>query len=131
MTERRPTADIGSADLSVEMMFGTVVLVVSLLVLFEAIAHWHARAVFDDAAADGARIAAAHDGSCEMGVAVARAAIDRHAAGWGRAAQVSCTDGDDVTVRVVGPTPGVLAASLRLVASVEQTQPNERRCCQP
>ncbi len=132
MTRTRTASDRGAVDVSIEMMAGTILLLVALLVLFEAIAHWHARTVFDDAAADGARVAAAYDGTCEAGVAATRAAIVRHAAGWGTQAQVSCTSGAEVTVRVSGPTPGVLASPLQLVASVEQSQPSERRgCCPP
>lgn len=133
MNRQRPsTKDRGSIDASIEMMAGTILLLVALLVLFEAIAHWHARTVFDDAAADGARVAAAYDGTCSDGIAATQAAIARHAAGWGEQVRVSCTDGVDVTISVSGPTPGVLASPLRLVASVAQSQPSERRrCCGP
>ena len=133
----RPSAsnDRGSVDMSIDMMAGTILLLVALLVLFEAVAHWHARTVFDDAAADGARIAASFDGSCSAGVATPHAALARHAAGWAGDAQVTCERDDernDVTIGVSGPTPGVLGSALQLRAAVAQSQPDERRgCCRP
>jgi TadE-like protein len=118
--------DRGAVDVSIEMLFGMVAVIAVLLVMFEAVAYWHARNVFDDAAADGARIAAAYDGSCADGIAVARAAIARHAGGWADSVDVSCSDGPMVTITVRGSTPGVIGASLGFTAAVSETAPRER-----
>ena len=83
------TRDRGAVDVSIEMLFGTVAVLMALLLVFETAAYWHARNVFDDAASDGARIAAAFDGSCADGVEVARAAIARHAGSWASEVEVS------------------------------------------
>ena len=89
-------------------------------------ADWHARTVVDDAAADGARAAAAYDGSCDDGIAVARAAIDAHAGDWGSDVTIGCVDGASVTVTVRGRTPGVLAGAAGITVAVSQSQPSER-----
>lgn len=126
MTRLDPAPDRGAVDVSVEMLFGAVALLLVLFVVFDATAYWHARNVFDDAAADGARAAAAFDGSCDEGLAVARAAIDRHAGGWGSDVVVDCTDGALVTVAVRGQTPGVLGGAAGITVAVSQSQPSER-----
>ena len=121
-----PLTDRGAVDVSIEMLFGAVALLLVLFLVFDATAYWHARNVFDDAAADGARSAAAFDGSCDDGVAVARAAIDRHAGDWGSAVSVECVAGPIVTVTVRGRSPGVLAGAAGMTVAVSQSQPSER-----
>jgi hypothetical protein len=121
-----PLTDRGAVDVSIEMLFGAVALLLVLFVVFDATAYWHARNVFDDAAADGARSAAAFDGSCDDGVAVTRAAIDRHAGDWGSAVSVECSAGPIVTVTVRGRSPGVLAGAAGMTVAVSQSQPSER-----
>ena len=64
--------DRGAVDVSVQMLFGSVAVLFALLLVFEAVAFWHARNVFDEAAAEGARVAAAYDGTCDDGVAAIR-----------------------------------------------------------
>jgi len=118
-------ADRGAVDVSIEMLFGTVVALLVMLLVFDASAYWHARNVFDDAAADGVRIAAAHGGRCDEAVAATRDAIEQHAGGWGRDATVSCIDGPVVSVTVEGSTPGVLSGGVGLRASVTESQPRE------
>lgn len=121
-----PVTDRGGVDVSIEMLFGAVALLLVLFLVFDATAYWHARNVFDDAAADGARSAAAFDGSCDDGVAVARAAIDRHAGDWGSDVTVECAAGPMVTVTVRGRSPGVLAGAAGMTVAVSQSQPSER-----
>jgi hypothetical protein len=118
--------DRGAVDVSIEMLFGMIGVIAVLLVMFEAVAYWHARNVFDDAAAEGARIAAAYDGSCADGIEAARAAVARHAGSWASELEITCTDGPLVTVVVSGRTPGVLADSLGMQARVSESTPRER-----
>jgi len=120
------TRDRGAVDVSLEMLFGTVAVLMALLLVFETAAYWHARNVFDDAASDGARIAAAFDGSCADGVAAARAAISRHAGSWANEVEISCIDAPLVVVTVTGRTPGVAGDAVGLRASVAESAPRER-----
>lgn len=117
--------DRGAVDTSVEMLLGSVALVMVVLLVFEAVAYWHARNIFDEAASEGVRVAAAYDGSCAEGVAVARAMITRMAAGWSGSVDVSCTDGPTVIVTVSGSTPGVLAGQVGIAARVSESAPKE------
>src|SRR5687768_9190295 len=99
---RRPDEgrDRGAVDVSIEMLFGLLATLLVVLVLFEAVTYWHARNVFDDAAAEGARVAAAYDGSCAEGVAVALDSLRRHGGSWSSEASVTCSDGAMVAVTV-------------------------------
>ena len=120
------TRDRGAVDVSIEMLFGTVAVLMALLLVFETAAYWHARNVFDDAASDGARIAAAFDGSCADGVEVARDAIARHAGSWASEVEVSCVDAPLVVVTVTGRTPGVVGDAIGMRATVAESAPRER-----
>lgn len=122
----RPERDRGVVDVSVEMLVGMIAVIFVLLLMFESVAYWHARNVFDEAAAEGVRIAAAFDGSCVAGIAAAAAAVARHAGSWAEGVEVTCTDGATVTVTVAGATPGVLAGSAGLRARVSERAPKER-----
>lgn len=126
MTRPDPHRDRGAVDVSIEMLAGMVAVIFVLLLLFEVVAYWHARNVFDDAAADGVRIAAAHDGTCADGIETARAAIARQAGSWAGSVDVVCTDGPLVTIAITGRTPGVLSGSLGYRASVAESAPRER-----
>jgi hypothetical protein len=95
------------------------------VLIFDTTAYWHARNVFDDAAAEGARVAAAQDGTCAAGVVAARRMITNHAGRWGRGAVVRCTQGDVVTVSISGRTPGVVSSGVGLRASVVESAPKE------
>ena len=118
--------DRGSVDVSVEMLFGMIAVLAALVVIFETTAYWHARNIYDDAAAEGVRVAAAFDGSCADGIAVTREAIARHAGGWARDIAVVCTDGQMVSMEVRGPTPGISARAIGAQARVVETAPRER-----
>lgn len=119
-------SDRGSVDVSIPMLFGAVALLLSLLLVFETTAYWHARNVFDDAAAEGSRVAAAYDGTCAAGVTAAKRMVAAHAGRWGTGAEVTCAaTATSVTVTVSGRTPGVLgSAGLRAV--VAESAPKER-----
>lgn len=121
-----PPRDRGAVDVSVEMLFGTMTVLMALLLVFETAAYWHARNVLDDAAADGARVAAAFDGSCTDGIAEARAAVDRHAGSWADDVEIVCTDGPLVVVSIRATTPGVVGDGLGMRASVSESAPSER-----
>lgn len=125
-TAASDTRDRGAVDVSIEMLFGTVAVLMALLLVFETVAFWHARNVFDDAASDGARIAAAFDGSCAEGVEAARAAIARHAGSWASQVEVNCVDAPLVVVTVTGRTPGVVGDALGMRATVAESAPRER-----
>jgi hypothetical protein len=122
----RGERDRGVVDVSIEMLVGLLAVLAVLGLLFETAAYWHARNVFDEAASEGARVAAAYDGSCAAGVDAARASISRQAGGWADDVEVSCIDGANVTIVVTGRTPGVLSGSLGFDARVEESAPRER-----
>lgn len=118
--------DRGAVDVSVQMLFGSIAVLFALLLVFEAVAFWHARNVFDEAAAEGARVAAAYDGTCEDGVAAARAMVGRMAGSWADRVGVVCVDGEVVTVTVTGHTPGVVGDALGFAVSVAESAPREK-----
>lgn len=121
-----PSRDRGAVDVSIEMLFGMVAVLMALVLIFETTAYWHARNVYDEAAAEGVRIAAAFDGSCDAGIAATRAAIARQAGGWASELAITCTDGPTVTMTVQGRTPGISANVLGARASVVESAPRER-----
>jgi hypothetical protein len=97
----------------------------AMLLVVEASVYWHARNVFAEAAAEGARVAAAYDGSCPEGVAAARSMVSAHASGWASGLVVRCQRGSTVSVTVSGRTPGVLADSMGFRASAREEVPRE------
>lgn len=118
--------DRGAVDISIQMLFGLVAVLFALLLIFETVAYWHARNVFDEAAAEGARVAAALDGTCARGVAAAHAMVRAVGGSWADDVTVSCVDGPIVAVTVAGRTPGVLGDGLGFQARVTETAPKER-----
>jgi hypothetical protein len=102
--------DRGAVDVSVQMLFGMIALLFTLLLVVET---------------EGARVAAAFDGTCALGVAAARSAIATHGGGWARGATVSCTSGTTVSVTVEGRTPGVVAPMLGMRVRVTESAPKE------
>jgi len=123
---RRSCRDRGAVDVSVQMLFGMVLLLFVLLLVAETVTYWHARNVFGEAAAEGARVAAAHDGTCADGVAATRAMVERMAGGWSDGLIVKCMDGPMVAVRVVGRSPGIIGDQLGTFISVVESAPKER-----
>lgn len=112
--------------MSIELLFGLVLMLLVVLALFEAAAYWHARNVLADAAADGVRSAAAYGGSCATGVAVAQRAVAAHAGSWADRASVGCVDGGStVTVTIRATTPGVLGEGFGFAATVSASAPRE------
>ena len=123
---RARSRDRGAVDVSIEMLFGFVFVLFAMLLVFETVAYWHARNVFDEAAAEGARVAAAFDGDCAQGIAAAAAVVQRTAGSWAEGVGVTCTEAALVTVTVSGRTPGVLGNALGFRAHVTETAPKER-----
>lgn len=123
--QRPRRRDQGSVDTSIPMLFGSIAVLFVLLLVFEVVAYWHARNVYGDAAAEGARVAAAWDGSCAAGVVAARSVVAGSAGSWAGEVEVTCTDGPIVAVTVAGRTPGVLGgAGMR--AGVTERAPKEQ-----
>ncbi|MDO8390427.1 MAG: hypothetical protein Q7V57_08055 [Actinomycetota bacterium] len=112
--------------MSIQMLFGSMAVLMVMLLVFESVAYWHARNVFSEAAIEGARVAAAYDGDCTMGIAAARAMVVRHAGGWGTGVAITCTSGLMVSVTVDGYTPGVLGETFGVRARVTESAPKER-----
>ncbi|WP_420451663.1 TadE/TadG family type IV pilus assembly protein [Ilumatobacter sp.] len=124
---RRGRGERGAVDAGFEILFGATALIALMLLVVETVAYWHARNVFDEAAAEGARVAAAFDGTCAAGSATADRLIERRASGWASGTSVSCVEaGGIVTVTIRGTTPGVLFGSTGLRADVTESAPRER-----
>lgn len=117
--------DRGAVDVSIQMLFGMMAVILSMLLIFEVTAYWHARNVFDEAAAEGARVAAAYDGTCAEGVAAARSLVRASGGSWSKGLRVTCVDGPMVTVTVTGITPGALGKA-GFKARVSESAPKER-----
>ncbi len=118
--------DRGAVDVSVQLLFGVMCVLLVMGLLFETTAYWHARNVFAEAAAEGARVAAAFDGTCDRGVAAAQQWVRERAGSWGRDATVGCTMGEAAVVTITGGTPGLLGATLGFRATVRDSAPRER-----
>lgn len=117
--------DRGAVDVSIQMLFGMMAVIFVMLLIFEVTAFWHARNVFDEAAAEGARVAAAYDGTCAEGIAAARSLVRDAGGSWSAGVRVTCIDGPMVTVFVSGGTPGALGR-LGFKALASESAPKER-----
>jgi Flp pilus assembly protein TadG len=124
---RRFRGDRGAADGGLEIMFGAVAMIFFVLLIVETVSYWHSRNVFDEAAAEGARVAAAFDGTCTAGSSTARTLLERRAGGWSSGVTVGCSEADGiVTITISGTTPGVLFDAAGFTATVTQSAPRER-----
>lgn len=117
--------DRGAVDVSIQMLFGMMAVIFVMLLIFEVSAFWHARNVFDEAAAEGARVAAAYDGTCAEGIVAARSLVRSAGGSWSTSVRVTCTDGPMVTVTVTGSTPGALG-TIGFKAYASESAPKER-----
>jgi hypothetical protein len=120
-----PRRDLGAVDVSIQMLFGLMAVIFVMLLIFEVTAFWHTRNVLDEAAAEGARVAAAYDGTCVDGVAAARASLRAVGGAWTSNVRISCVDGPMVTVSITGSTPGALGR-VGFKTSVSESAPKER-----
>lgn len=120
------TTDSGAVDVSIQMLFGMVAVLFAMLLVFDTTTYWHGRNVYNEAAAEGARVAAAFDGTCAAGIAAAEESVHSAAGSWARDVRVACTEGAIVTVTVAGRSPGVLADALGFTMRVSESAPKER-----
>lgn len=111
--------------MSIQTLFGMMLALGAMLLVVEASAFWHARNVFAEAAAEGARVAAAFDGTCQQATLAARQMVESHASGWASGLTVRCQQGVMVSVTVSGRTPGVLSGSLGFRATAREVVPRE------
>ena len=124
---RRCGGDRGAVDGGLEILFGGIAIIFFVLLIVETVGYWHARNIFDEAAAEGARVAAAFDGTCTQGTAEAEALIQQRASSWANGVQVTCAENAGiVTVTVTGATPGVLGGSTGFTARVSESAPKEQ-----
>ena len=123
---RRRGEDRGTAE-TLEILFGGIAIIFFVLLIVEVAGYWHARNIFDEAAAEGARVAAAFDGTCAEGTAEAEALIQQRASSWASGVHVECAEAAGiVTVTVTGATAGVLGGSVGFTAHVSESAPKEQ-----
>ena len=106
---------------SVEQLFAIVFLMILFLFFAQVVVWWHARNILEQAAAEGARAAAAADGACVDAGPAATSIATRLGGGWVRSMNIKCTggtvEGELVTVTVIANTPAFfLPGSLTLSA---------------
>ena len=113
---------------SVEQLFAIVFLMLLFLFFAQVVVWWHARNILEQAAAEGARAAAAADGACVDAGPAATSIATRIGGGWVRSMDINCTggtvEGELVTVTVTANTPafflpGSLTVSARANAPEE------------
>ena len=113
---------------SVEQLFAIVFLMILFLFFAQVVVWWHARNILEQAAAEGARAAAAADGACVDAGPAATSIATRLGGGWVRSMNIKCTggtvEGKLVTVTVIANTPafflpGSLTVSARANAPEE------------
>jgi Flp pilus assembly protein TadG len=124
MTVRIPTArrdrrrdDAGLVG-AIEMLFLWMIMLAVFYFLVEVTAYWHVRNVLEEAAAQGAQVASAFDGDCNLADAAVRQAA-RRGGGWTRDLTITCTANDPVRVTVTASSPAILfgATKITVVAS--------------
>ncbi|MEL6893460.1 MAG: TadE/TadG family type IV pilus assembly protein [Actinomycetota bacterium] len=97
----------------IEALIGGLFLILLFLFISQVVVWWHARNILEQAAAEGARIAAAADTDCTHAPDAATAMALQLADNWVRSLSVDCT-GDDttegalITVTVSASTPAFL-----------------------
>jgi hypothetical protein len=125
---RRLADDRGLAD-GVEHLFAATFLILLFLFIAQVVVWWHARNILEQAAAEGARVAAAADGSCGDAPEAASSIADRIGGGWVESVSVSCggdSIGGLVTVTVSGSTPAFFlpgSLSVSAVANAPEESP--------
>jgi hypothetical protein len=125
MTARRACGARGAVD-AVEMLFLGVGLIAVFLFVVELGAYWHAKNVLEEAAASGAQAAAAFDGDCGDGRAVAAAFARERGGGWADAVTVTCRTGETVTVTVGARSPGLVFGTSGFTVSARASAVEER-----
>src|SRR4051812_44258500 len=108
----------------VEILFSTVFLIALFLFICQVVVWWHTRNILEQAAAEGARAAAAADGSCTAAGPAAVGLAERIGGRWVESTNVTCGAGAIVVVVVTANTPmfglpGTLRVSARATAPAE------------
>ncbi len=128
----RPTPverDRGAVDGGLEIMFGGIMVICFVLVIVEASAFWHSRNIFDEAAAEGVRVAAAFDGTCAQGRAAAADLIARRAQNWADGIDVQCQRdaiSGGAEIEITGHSPGILFGNAGIDIHVRESAPIEQ-----
>lgn len=105
----------------IESLFAALFLILLFLFFAQVVVWWHARNILEQAAAEGARIAASMDGSCDDAPGASRELARRIGGGWVESLEISCagdTPGELVTVRLTANTPAFFLPGSLGVAAV-------------
>lgn len=108
----------------VEILFSVVFLIALFLFICQVVVWWHTRNILEQAAAEGARAAAAADGSCEAATPAATRLAERIGGSWVESITVSCVPGTLVVVVVTAETP-MFGAPGSMHVSARATAPSE------
>lgn len=110
------------------MLLAAVFLIALFLFICQVVVWWHARNILEQAAAEGARAAAAADGGCGDAVSAATAEAGRMGGGWVDSLSVSCggdgPTGSTISVTVTAQTP-MFGAPGSLTVQARATAPKE------
>lgn len=112
--------DRGLVD-GIESLFAALFLIMLFLFFAQVVVWWHARNILEQAAAEGARIAASMDGSCDDAPGASGELARRIGGGWVESLEVTCTGdtpGELVTVRLTANTPAFFLPGSLGVAAV-------------
>ena len=115
---RRVRDDRGLAD-GIEQLFAGFFLIIFFLFICQVVVWWHARNILEQAAAEGARVAAAANVDCDQAEGPAVALAERMGGNWVASLEVTCVDGGATrTASVSARTPAFfLPGSLGVSAS--------------
>ena len=112
----------------VEILFSTVFLIALFLFICQVVIWWHTRNILEQAAAEGARAAAAADAGCDAADPAASQLAARMGGSWVNSMTVACggdgADGSIVTVTVSASTP-LFALPGSMQVSAVATAPSE------
>lgn len=118
--------DRGSIDASLEILFGGVAIIMFMLLIVEVGAYWHTRNLLEASAAEGARMAAAFDGTCATGTGRARQVLSANTS-WADEVNFSCSESNGiVTLTASATTPSVLGFVAGFTVNVTESAPRER-----
>ena len=113
----------------IEALIGGFFLILLFLFISQVVVWWHARNILEQAAAEGARVAAAADTNCDDAPDASVTMAQRLSNDWVATIRVDCTGDDDtegslMTVTVSGSTPAFLFP-VRLGVSATASAPEE------
>ena len=108
----------------VEILFSAIFLIALFLFICQVVVWWHTRNILEQAAAEGARAAAAADGTCAAATPAATRLAERIGGSWVESITVSCLPGVLVVVVVTAETP-MFGAPGSMHVSAQATAPSE------